>query len=185
LDLTREQLEAAEACGCALLPATEAQVGRLTPQRRIFRLDGRPFVARRPDGFLETHATLARLIEDRLRRTAPTPPPPRRGAPVAATEQTATADAARIRQPSSSDGPAESVDTPPPPPPPPTAPGPDATAASGTHDAAAPATEAEPVPARGGGRGTVRGVRRRAGQPKPPRWTTADALRRGRPPTPR
>lgn len=56
LDLTREQLEAAEACGCALLPATEAQVGRLTPQRRIFRLDGRPFVARRPDGFLETHA---------------------------------------------------------------------------------------------------------------------------------
>jgi hypothetical protein len=183
LDLTREQLEAAEACGCALLPATEAQVGRLTPQRRIFRLDGRPFVARRPDGFLETHATLARLTEDRL-RTAPTPPPPRRGAPAAATEQTATADATRIRQPPSSHGPAGSADTPSPPPPP-TAPGPDATAADGTHDAAAPATEAEPVPARGGGRGTVRDVRRRAGQPKPPRWTTAGALRRGRPPTPR
>ena len=64
MELGREQVEAAEAHGCAFVPAGEAQVARLTMQRRIFTLGGRPFVATRDGGgFLETHATLARLIE--------------------------------------------------------------------------------------------------------------------------
>ena len=40
-----------------------AQVQRLSMQRRIFRIDGKPFVATRDGGaFLETHATLLPLI---------------------------------------------------------------------------------------------------------------------------
>ncbi len=64
MDLTREQVEAAKACGCAFLPASEAQVPLLPMQRRVFRIDGRPFVATRDGGgFFETHGTLLPLIE--------------------------------------------------------------------------------------------------------------------------
>ncbi len=64
MDLTQEQVEAAKACGCAFFPATEAQVARLSMQRRIFRIDGRPFLATRDGGgFFETHGTLLPLIE--------------------------------------------------------------------------------------------------------------------------
>ncbi len=64
MDLTQAQVEAAKACGCAFLPTTDEQVARLSMQRRIFRVDGRPFVATCDGGgFFETHATLARLIE--------------------------------------------------------------------------------------------------------------------------
>ena len=64
MELTDERIEAAKARGCVFFPATEAQVGRLTMQRRIFTLGGKPFVATRDGGgFHETHATLARLIE--------------------------------------------------------------------------------------------------------------------------
>ena len=64
MDLTQEQVQAAEACGCAFLPATEPQVALLSMQRRIFRIDGEPFMATRDGGgFFETQGTLARLIE--------------------------------------------------------------------------------------------------------------------------
>jgi hypothetical protein len=64
LELTPEQRATAEACGCVLLPATDEQVGRLSMQRRVFRIDGRPFVATRDGGgFFETHGTLSVLIE--------------------------------------------------------------------------------------------------------------------------
>ena len=72
MELTREQVEAAKACGCVFFPASEAQVGRLSMQHRIFTLGGRPFVATRDGGgFHETHATLARLIETHGRGGAP------------------------------------------------------------------------------------------------------------------
>jgi hypothetical protein len=72
VDLTREQVEAAKACGCAFLPATEAQVARLSMQRRVFRIDGEPFVATRDGGgFMETHGTLTLLIEGHGRDGAP------------------------------------------------------------------------------------------------------------------
>lgn len=62
--LTQEQAEAAKAFGCAFFPATEAQVALLSMQRRIFRIDGSPFLATRDgSGFFETHGTLSRLIE--------------------------------------------------------------------------------------------------------------------------
>ena len=63
MELTPDHLRAAQACGCVFLPATDAQVRRLSMQRRIFRIDGKPFVATRDGGaFLETHATLLPLI---------------------------------------------------------------------------------------------------------------------------
>jgi hypothetical protein len=72
VDLTQEQVEAAKACGCAFLPATEAQVALLSMQRRIFRIDGSPFVATRDGGgFFETQGTLSVLIEAHGRGAAP------------------------------------------------------------------------------------------------------------------
>ena len=64
MELTSDQRTAAEACGCVFLPATDEQVGRLSMQRRVFRIGGQPFMATRDGGgFFETHATLARLLE--------------------------------------------------------------------------------------------------------------------------
>ena len=63
MELTPDQLVAARTCGCVLSPATDDQVRRLSMQRRVFRIDGQPFVATR-GGFIETHGTLAALIEE-------------------------------------------------------------------------------------------------------------------------
>ena len=74
MELTREQSEAAKACGCTFFPASEAQVQRLAMQRRIFTLDGKPFLATRDGGgFFETHATLALLSEGRRSGREPRP----------------------------------------------------------------------------------------------------------------
>ena len=63
MELTKEQMQAAKACGCTFIPVTEMQVARLSMQRRVFTFNGSPFVATRDDGgFHETHATLTLLI---------------------------------------------------------------------------------------------------------------------------
>ena len=72
MDLTEEQVEAAKACGCAFLPATGAQVALLSMQRRVFHVDGKPFMATRDGGgFFETHGTLSLLVEGHARGAAP------------------------------------------------------------------------------------------------------------------
>jgi len=72
VDLTNEQVEAAKACGCAFFPATEAQVARLSMQRRIFRIDGSAFMATRDGGgFFKTHGTLSLLIAGHSRGGTP------------------------------------------------------------------------------------------------------------------
>ncbi len=72
MELTREQRAAAEARGCVFLPATEAQVARMSMQRRVFRVGGKPFMATRDGGgFFETHGTLALLVEGHGRDGAP------------------------------------------------------------------------------------------------------------------
>ncbi len=64
MELTPDHLRAAQTCGCVFLPATDAQVQRLSMQRRIFRIDGESFVATRDGGgFFETHGTLTLLVE--------------------------------------------------------------------------------------------------------------------------
>jgi hypothetical protein len=63
LELSPDQRTAARALGCAFFPASEAQVARLTMQRRIFRLDGQPVMVSRDGAYYETHSTLLALIE--------------------------------------------------------------------------------------------------------------------------
>ena len=63
MELTPDQIAAARASGCTFLPASDEQVARLTMQRRIFTIDGRPHVATRNDGAVkETHGAVALLI---------------------------------------------------------------------------------------------------------------------------
>src|SRR4051794_30084973 len=63
MELTQEQFDATAACGCTFVRAIDAQLARLSMQRRIFTRNGKPFVATRDaGGFHETHATLALLI---------------------------------------------------------------------------------------------------------------------------
>ena len=91
MDLTQEQAEAAKTCGCVFFPATGAQVARLSMQRRIFRIDGKPFMATRDGGgFFETQGTLALLIEGRA-------PGRERGSGETA-QEAAAADAASERE---------------------------------------------------------------------------------------
>jgi hypothetical protein len=85
LQLSPEQIAAAEACGVTFQPATPAQVQRLAMQRKVFYADGRPILATRGDGFYETVGTLQRVIEEGLLQqqdlaawhssAAPEPPP--------------------------------------------------------------------------------------------------------------
>jgi DNA-binding protein H-NS len=70
LHLTADQVAAAEMCGVAFHPATEAQVARLTVQRRVFRIDGRPVLATRDGAFHETAGTLGPIVAEGLRRLA-------------------------------------------------------------------------------------------------------------------
>ena len=67
MELTPNQHRAARACGFTFFPATEAQVQRLTMQRRIFRIDGLPCMATRDGAYWETHGTLLRLVDEEAR----------------------------------------------------------------------------------------------------------------------
>ena len=62
LDLSPDQVSAAEFVGVAFLPARPEQVDSLAMQRKVFHIDGTPVLATRDGGFFETAATLARLI---------------------------------------------------------------------------------------------------------------------------
>ncbi|MDQ1078119.1 hypothetical protein [Pseudoroseomonas cervicalis] len=64
MNLSRAQVQAAQANGRQFLPADPAQVARLSMQRRIFWVEGRPCLAQREDGFLETAATLEQFLEE-------------------------------------------------------------------------------------------------------------------------
>ncbi|MCK8786621.1 hypothetical protein M0638_19790 [Roseomonas sp. NAR14] len=70
MELSPEQRGAAEACGCVMLPATDDQIARLTMQRRIFSVDGRPcLITRHGSGFYETHGTLSAILAAAPHRT--------------------------------------------------------------------------------------------------------------------
>ena len=97
MELTQEQYAQAAECGCSFVPATEAQVARLSMQRRIFPRNGQPFVATRDEGgFYETHATLALLIGTHLHGEVSS-----RGETL---QQAAAADAASEREMESEHG---------------------------------------------------------------------------------
>jgi hypothetical protein len=47
-----------------MFPATQGQIDRMTMQRRVFDVEGRPHVVSRDGLYFETHATLAPVIAD-------------------------------------------------------------------------------------------------------------------------
>ncbi|WBV45426.1 hypothetical protein [Pseudoroseomonas cervicalis] len=71
MNLSRAQVQAAQANGRQFLPADPAQVARLSMQRRIFWVEGQPCLAQREDGFLETAATLEHFLEEVAPAAAP------------------------------------------------------------------------------------------------------------------
>ncbi|MBX9699220.1 MAG: hypothetical protein K2X74_07270, partial [Acetobacteraceae bacterium] len=74
MNLTAEQVAAAEAAGCSFIPAPTGAIHRYAMQRKLFRLDGREMLATRGGGLFETSATLEPLIlEGRARLTARAP----------------------------------------------------------------------------------------------------------------
>ncbi|MCG7363426.1 hypothetical protein MHZ93_19385 [Roseomonas sp. ACRSG] len=77
MQLTDEQVKAAEAQGCHFVEATEAQVRQFAMQRRVFQIGGKPYLATRADGFYETAGTLmARIAEAMKQRPAIAPAKP-------------------------------------------------------------------------------------------------------------
>jgi hypothetical protein len=64
LNLSPQQIAAAQLVGVAFPPATPAQVQRLAMQRRVFRIAGTAVLATRDGTFFETAATLAPLIAE-------------------------------------------------------------------------------------------------------------------------
>jgi hypothetical protein len=64
LDISLEQVAAAEFVGVEFLPASADQVHRLSMQRKVFRIDGEAVLATRDGSFFETAATLGQLIEE-------------------------------------------------------------------------------------------------------------------------
>jgi hypothetical protein len=200
LELTRDQRAAAEARGCAFVPATEEQVRRLTMQRRVFRLDGEPVLATRDGGYFETHGTLATLIERRsavpaARGAAMDGPRPHQGAAASGAEPSAPSGPGSAQaSPTGVDLPTSTAGPSPAPEPCPQGPAAEAAEPGAPRDdgavaandaeaeVAAPAdetgVEGGAVPTRLRAARTPR--QRRAGQPKTPRWVTAGKERRGR-----
>ncbi|MBD0275177.1 MAG: hypothetical protein ICV73_25035 [Acetobacteraceae bacterium] len=189
MELTPDQLAAALACGCALAPATEDQVRRLSAQRRVFRFEGRPLVATR-DGFLETHGTLSALIE-KHRPAASRPDAETGAAPVQEhAAQTRPEPAPVLAEPAAVPAQQDDAEAPPAKPRQPRTRRPKPPAASAdavpTGEAAAARSEAEGMLAAvsaeqgSGARVRVLGRGRRAGQPPTPRWMVAGKMRRGR-----
>jgi hypothetical protein len=156
LHLTPEQVAAARALGCSFQPATQADIARLTVQRRVFHIDGEPVLATR-DGFLETAGTLAVLIAEGLIRQRDL------AAGQATGEGRGVPDAAPPASPDPTPVPAPPAT--PEPPAPPLAPAP------------------MPPHPEGGADGSLSPRTLAAGRsprPRQPRWLTAGATRRGR-----
>jgi hypothetical protein len=157
LNLSAEQVAAAEAAGCSFLPVPPDALHRYAMQRKIFRIAGRGEVlATRGGGLFETASTLERLIAAAMKErpdAAPTPPAP---APRAVGTP---APRRKPVRPAASGATVPATDE----------------AVTLSADAALPphappgAEPARTLPAR-----------RRRWQPDPPRWTTAGAARRGR-----
>ncbi len=69
MNLTAEQVAAAEAAGCQFIPAPPDGLHRFAMQRKLFRFDGQEMLATCGGGLYETASTLDRLIaigRDRL-----------------------------------------------------------------------------------------------------------------------
>jgi hypothetical protein len=168
VNLSPEQVAAAEAAGCSFVPAPDHAIHRYTMQRKVFRAAGRAVLATRGGGLFETMATLERLIAQGRELLAARRPPaaePTAG-PVEA-EAPPVPRSPRLRrtrplpQPPAAAVPAEAP-----------APASQPPVARPERDEAAPIASARDI------QGAPRP--RSAQQPRTPRWLTAGAERRGR-----
>ena len=84
MKLSPQQVAAAKARGFVMFPATRSQIDRMTMQRRVFDVDGRPHLVSRDGLYFETHATLAPVIADVVEMAPPPVAEPPPALPVAA-----------------------------------------------------------------------------------------------------
>ena len=159
-------------------------------QRRIFRIDGTPFIAVRDGGFIETHGTLAALIE-KHRPGAPDRIAEAEAVPIPAQTEPSEPEASAVVPvaPEAVDGQRRETDPPPakrrrartprPETPPASTEAAPTDAAEDKPNVAEEVLGAVEVVQNSGPRARVVG-RRRAGQPPTPRWMTAGKARRGR-----
>lgn len=91
MNLTPEEAAIAKARGCRLIAADAKQVAVLSMQRRVFWIQGEPWLIMRGDGFFETAATLRHLLEQPGPAAAPAPEAP--ATPGAAAVQAAAVEA--------------------------------------------------------------------------------------------
>lgn len=167
MNLSVEQVAAAEAAGCRFLPAPADALHRFAMQRKLFHAGGREVLATRGGGLYETASTLERLIAEGLKllpaspRAVPEPQPN----PMVEPEPPAAAE----------------------PPPAPKRRRARAVAAPALSEPALskPAPSEHPAPEHAlpaGPRAAATAIppRSRRHHAEPPRWSTAGAARRGR-----
>jgi hypothetical protein len=94
LNLTAEQVAAAEAAGCRFVPVPSDGPHRYAMQRKLFRLAAGEMLATRGGGLYETAATLERLIADGMALIAAAP-----SRPVAPAQPAVLAQPAAVAQP--------------------------------------------------------------------------------------
>ena len=99
MQLTDEQVKAAEAQGCRFVEATEAQVRQFSMQRRVFQIGDKPYLATRQDGFYETAGTLMARVAEVLKQQEAVPPATEPAAEEAAEMPQAEAPAAAEEMP--------------------------------------------------------------------------------------
>ncbi len=166
MELTHDQIAAARAVGFAFSPANDEQIRRLTMQRRIFHIDGKPHLASANGTYFETHSTLLAMLDEQI---------------SGGTEARAMAEASQLPAAPTEPLTAAAIETPN-----------NASMATGSQPDPAPATmepadainvvgsepPGEAVAAHEPHRSMLQ--RRRATEPKLPRWMTAGKARRGR-----
>ena len=70
LELTQHQIAAARTLGFTYFPANDDQVRRFTMQRRVFRMEGKPYLVSADGIYFETHSTLAAILDEQMAMSA-------------------------------------------------------------------------------------------------------------------
>lgn len=106
MNLTPEEAAIAKARGCRLIAADAQQVAVLSMQRRVFWIQGEPWLIMREDGFFETAATLRHLLEQPGPVAVPAPEAPAAPAAPAPAAADATASDIAASEPPAAEPPA-------------------------------------------------------------------------------
>ncbi|MBY0330262.1 MAG: hypothetical protein K2X49_06300 [Acetobacteraceae bacterium] len=172
MNLSAEQVAAAEAAGCRFLPAPADALHRFAMQRKLFHAGGREVLATRGGGLYETASTLERLIAEGLKLLPASP----RAMPEPGPSQVAEPEPSQVAEPQP-----PAMAEPPPAPKRRRARPASAMAPADPAPASPEPPESEPaLPAGPRAAATAIPPRSRRHHAEPPRWSTAGAARRGR-----